>query len=124
MSCRGHRHLALHSRCLCLRPASTSAASNLAGPGVRGRGHHPDRRLSSSLRRRKAQSERPCLVASGEASGFERLGLPPQVGPQPTYPVRQSIARHREVGGDNAVVPAVYDPALQQGTVAYWQIQE
>jgi hypothetical protein len=40
------------------------------------------------------------------------------------HPVRQNIARHREVGGDNAVVPAVYDPALQQRTVAYRQIQE
>ena len=30
VSCRDHRYLALHSRCLCLRPASASASSNFA----------------------------------------------------------------------------------------------
>ena len=58
------------------------------------------------------QSEFPCLFASGEASGSERLRLPPQVGPQPTHPVRQSIAWHSEVDGNVGVTPAVYYPAI------------
>src|ERR1035437_460901 len=63
---------------------------------------------------------------SGEASfsGFERLRLPPQIGPQPTHPVRQNIARHSEVSGDVAVSPTVYDPALQQRAVAWVQFPE
>ena len=70
------------------------------------------------------QSQRPCPFASGEASGSGRLRLPPQIRPQPTHPVRQSIARHSEVNGDVGVVPAVYDPALQEAAVVWGQIQE
>ena len=49
------------------------------------------------------QFERSCLVASGEASGSKRPRLPPQVSPQPTHPVRQYTAWHREVCGDVGV---------------------
>lgn len=58
------------------------------------------------------QPERPCLVASGEASGSEGLGLPPQIRPQPTHPVRQNTAWHTELNGDVAVLPAVNNSAL------------
>jgi hypothetical protein len=58
------------------------------------------------------QSERPCPFASREASGSERLRLPPQIGPQPTHPVHQNAARHREVCGDVDVTPAVYNPVV------------
>ena len=58
------------------------------------------------------QSERPCPFASREASGSERLRLPPQIGPQPTHPVHQNIVWHPEVNGDIAVSPAVYNPAV------------
>jgi hypothetical protein len=78
--------------------------------------------LSSAVE--AAQPERPCPFASGEASGSERLCLPPKVGPQPMHPVRQYTAWHREVCGDVAVVPAVYNPALQQYAVVISQIQE
>jgi hypothetical protein len=71
-----------------------------------------------------AQSDRPCLFASGEASGSERPRLPPQVGPQPTHPVRQDITWHPEVSGDVAVMPAIYNPALQQSAVVVDQIPE
>src|ERR1035437_8757296 len=47
---RGHRRRALHSGCLCLRPASASAAVNLAGTGLRAPGRYLDRRLSSKPR--------------------------------------------------------------------------
>jgi hypothetical protein len=49
------------------------------------------------------QPERPCLVASGEASGSECLRRPPQIRPQPTHPVRQNTAWHTEVNGDVGV---------------------
>src|ERR1035441_493586 len=53
---------ALHSRCLCLRPASTSAASNLAGPGLRALGRHFDRSLSSKGGRRRTMFGAPLPV--------------------------------------------------------------
>ena len=57
--------------------------------------------------------------------GFpERLCPAPQIRPQPTHPVRQYTAWHREVCGDVAVVPAVYNPALQQPAVVCPQILE
>src|ERR1019366_1058736 len=59
-----------------------------------------------------------------EGARSERLRLPPQVGPQPTHPVCQSIAWHPEVCGDIAVLPAVYYPALQQPAVVCAQIPE
>jgi hypothetical protein len=71
-----------------------------------------------------AQSEFLCLFASGVASGSERLRLPPQIRPQPTHPVRQRITWHPEVNCDVGVVPAVYDPALQQPAVVVGQIPE
>ena len=55
-------------------------------------------------RRRAVRAPRP--------SGSKRLRFPPQVGPQPTHPVRQDIVWHPEVCGDIAVTPAVYHPAL------------
>ena len=70
------------------------------------------------------QTERHCPFASGEASGSERLRLPPQVRSQPTHPVRQGITWHPEVNGDISVTPAVYDPALQQSAVAWVQFPE
>jgi len=56
--------------------------------------------------------KRPSPFASGEASGSDRLRFSPQVSPQPTHPVRQNAARHREVNGDVAVVPTVYKSAV------------
>ena len=53
-----------------------------------------------------------------------RLRLPPEVGPQLSNPVRQSIARHPEVDGDIAVLPAVNNPALKQPEVVCLQIPE
>ena len=50
---RGRRHLAHHSRCLWLRTASASAASNLAGTGLRAPGRPLDRSLSSKRGRRR-----------------------------------------------------------------------
>src|ERR1035437_4832846 len=70
------------------------------------------------------QSERPCLFASGEASGSKRLRLPPQVSPQPTHPVGQNTAWHPQVNRDVGVTPAVYNPALQQAAVVRGQIPE
>jgi hypothetical protein len=105
--------------------STSSAASNLAGPGlgVGGPGHHPDRRLSSKPCRRGSS---PCICpfASREASGSEHLRRPLQVGPQPTHPVHQSISGHSEVCGDIAVSPAVYNPAFQQDAVVISQIPE
>ena len=71
-----------------------------------------------------SETERPCLFASGEASGSERLCLPPQVRPQSVHAVRQNIAWHPEVNGDLAVVPAVYYLALQQPAVVRGQVPE
>ena len=57
--------------------------------------------------------------------GFpERLCPAPQIRPQPTHPVRQNTAWHPEVNGDVAVVPTVYNPALQQPAVVCPQILE
>ena len=55
-------------------------------------------------------------------SGSERPRLPPQVGPQPTHPVRQNATWHSEVDGDIGVSPAVYDSVLQQPAVVVGQI--
>src|ERR1035437_7591794 len=97
------------------RPAPPSI---LAGPSLGAFGPH----LAAAIQAR--QSERPCLFASGEASDSERLRLPPQIRPQPTHPVCQNIVWHPEVNGDVAVVPAVYNPALQQRAVVCAQIPE
>jgi hypothetical protein len=83
-----------------------------------------DRLLPATSTVEGAKADRACLFASGEASGSERLCLPPKVGPQPMHPVRQNIARHREVDGDLAVVPAVYNLAIQQRAVICPQIPE
>jgi hypothetical protein len=107
---------ALHSRCLCLRPASTSAASNLAGPGLRALGRHFDRSLSSKGGRRRT------MFGALLPSGSDRLRLSPQVSPQQTHPVRQNITWHREVHGDIAVTPAVYKSAVHQRAVIWGQI--
>jgi hypothetical protein len=66
----------------------------------------------------------PCPFAFGEASGSERLRLPRQVSSQPTHPIRQDIVWHREVCGDVAVTPAVYNPALQQDAIVCGHILE
>ena len=91
------RHRAFHSRCLSLRAANDSVASNLAGSGLRAPARYLDRRLPASSTVGARQSDRACLFASGEASGSQRVRLPPQVSPQPTHPVRQYTAWHREV---------------------------
>ena len=62
-------------------------------------------------------SVRPCRFASREASGSERLRLPPQVDPQPTHPVHQNAAGHREVCSDVDVTPAVYKSAVYKSAV-------
>jgi hypothetical protein len=72
----------------------------------------------------EGRPERSCLFASGEASGFERLRLPPQIRPQPTHPVHQNIVWHPEVNGDIGVLPVLYDPAVQQLAVVVGQIPE
>ena len=96
---------------------------NLAGTGLGGSGRHC--RLSDRLHRRSTPVRAPPPTSPpGEASGSERPRLPPQIGPQPTHPVRQNIARHSEVSGDVAVSPTVYDPALQQRAVAWVQFPE
>ena len=97
-----HRHRVLDSRCLWLRLVPASALLVVTSTAA-----FPARFAAEG-----AQSERPCLFASGEASGSERLCLPPKVGPQPMHPVRQNITWHPEVNGDIAVVPAVSNPAL------------
>jgi hypothetical protein len=51
---RGRRHLALHSGCFGLRPASASAAFNLAGTGLGAPGRYFGRLSSNRGRRRRA----------------------------------------------------------------------
>ena len=74
------RHRAFHSRCLSLRAANDSVASNLAGSGLRAPARYLDRRLPASSTVGARQSDRACLFASGEASGSQRVRFPPQVG--------------------------------------------
>ena len=59
-----------------------------------------------------------------ELAAFERLRLAPQIAAQPTHPVRQYITGHGEVCGNIAVVPALYNPALQERAVIWKQIAE
>ena len=69
-----------------------TTASNLAGPGLRGPGRHLATAVfPASAAVEGAQSQRPGLFASGEASGSERTRLPPQIRSRPTHPVRQNI---------------------------------
>ena len=68
-----------------------SDAPNLAGTGLGGPGRHLDCPLSAKLRCRRG------AVRASLPSGSERLRLPPQIGPQPTHPVRQNIACNPEV---------------------------
>jgi hypothetical protein len=114
VSCRGHRH-----------PRSPTARVFGVAPGQRLVPPPTWPELASAALVATAafptgsavearQSDRSCLVASGEASGSERPRLPPQVSPQPTHPVRQNVVRHSEVTGDTAVMPAVYNRTLGQ----------
>jgi hypothetical protein len=59
-----------------------------------------------------------------EGARSECLRRPPQIRPQPTHLVRQSIAWHPEVNGDVAVAPTVYETAVQQRAVVCPQIPE
>jgi hypothetical protein len=51
------------------------------------------------------------------SSAADRLRLPPQAHSQQMHPVHQNITWHPELRGDVVVLPAVYDPALQQDAV-------
>src|ERR1035437_5429349 len=120
---RGRRHFALHTRCLWLRPVRRQRRLS-TWSGLAQRSWSPPRPPPFQQPRhlKEGQPERPCPFASGEASGSERPRLPPQVSPQPTHPVRQYTAWHREVCGDVAVTPAVYKSAVQQRAVIWGQI--
>ena len=102
VSCRGHRYLAIQSPVSLASPCPPAAPLHLRlgqGASVRQR----DRLLPATSTVEGAKAERPCLFASGEASGSEHLGLPPQIRPQPTHPVRQNTAWHPEVNRDLGV---------------------
>jgi hypothetical protein len=102
VSCRGHRYLAIQSPVSLASPCPPAAPLHLRlgqGASVRQR----DRLLPATSTVEGAKAERPCLFASGEASGSEPLRSPPQIGSQPTHPVHQNTARHREAHGDIAV---------------------
>ena len=83
-------------------------------------------RLLSFQQRPPSKKRSPSAPARSPParSGSEHLRLPPQVGPQPTHPVRQNISGHSEVCGDIGVSPAVYDSVLQQPGVVRGQILE
>ena len=83
-----------------------------------------DRRLSSEPPPSKHASPSAPACSPPARSGSECLRLPPQFRPQPMHPVRQNISGHSEVCGDVAVLPAVYDSALQKDAVVYSQIPE
>ena len=120
------RNLAVFPRATCPAksrgPRAPGAASNLAGTGLGGSGRHC--RLSDRLHRRSTPVRASPARLPPARSGSERLRLPPQIRSHPTHLVRQSIAWHREVDGDVAVMPAVYDPALQQPAVIWVQFPE
>ena len=49
---------------------------------------------------------------------------PPQVGPYLVHTAFQDITGHTEASGNIAILPAVYDPALQQDAVVCGQVPE
>jgi hypothetical protein len=94
-----------------------------------GQGTCPQRRLplprlSSQPRRRSTPARAPPPCSPPARSGSERPRRPPQVGPQPTHPVHQSIPWHPEVYGDVGITPAVNNPAFQQDAVICGQVPE
>ena len=54
-----------------------------------------------------------------KASVLLRLRLAPQIAAQPTHPVRQYITGQSEMCGDLSIVPAIYNPALQDRAVVW-----
>ena len=82
---RGRRHLALHSGCFGLRPASASAAFNLAGTGLGAPGRYFGRLSSKRRCRRSASPSAPA-------------GSPPAKPQAPSaFAVRRRSVRSRRI---------------------------
>src|ERR1035437_7750368 len=109
---RGRRHLALYSSWFVFARPAPAPPPSRPNPAWAVLVASSTAVFPATAAVQGAQSDRPCLFASDEASDTERLRRSPQIRPQPTHPAHQDTAWHREVNGDIAVAPAVYNPAV------------